>query len=188
MLELLLFLALLLSIYLLAAWSLFAALGDDRPGDRRAAEARAAALLEDLLTEDEYHQLQRCGYLGVPSPSRPGRTYRVPRRGQVRVYEGGALVMTLCVGPVGWLPDGDLVLLHKLMIEGDEAEYLRVANRFTPTGRQLGWPGAPSEAAPPEVPGSRAWPAEAGRSPFAEYQLAAAMHDLASAIREQRRR
>ena len=100
--------------------------------------ARAEALLRDLLTEDERRRLARDGYLGVPSPSRPSRTYRVPRRrGLVRVYEGGALVMTLCVGPVGWLPDGDVILLHKLMIEGDEAEYLRVANRFTPTGRPL---------------------------------------------------
>jgi hypothetical protein len=140
MLGPLLFLPLLalLIICLLAVCLVFTAPEDDRPGDRRAAEARAGALLEDLLTEDEYHQLQRRGYLGVPSPSRSGRTYRVPRqRGQVRVYEGRALVMTLCVGPVGWLPDGDVVLLHKLMIEGDEAEYLRVANHFTPTGRQL---------------------------------------------------
>ena len=109
-----------------------------RPG--REAEARAAALLEALLTEDERRRLARDGYLGVPSPSRPGRTYRVPRRrGQVRVYEGSALVMALCVEPVGWLPDGDVVLLHKLMIEGDEAEYLRVANRFEPGGIGAAW-------------------------------------------------
>jgi hypothetical protein len=137
----LLFLALLLVLALLVAWVLFADPWGGRRGDRGAAEARAEALLEDLLAEDERRQLERDGYLGVPSPSRPGRTYRVPRRrGQVRVYEGGALVMALCVGPVGWLPDGDLVLLHKLMIEGDEEEYLRVANHFTPTGRQLVWP------------------------------------------------
>jgi hypothetical protein len=128
----------LLIICLLAVCLVFTAPGDDRPGGRRAAEAQAGVLLEDPLTEDERRQLGRDGYLGVPSPSRPGRTYRVPRqRGQVRVYEGRALVMTLCVQPVEWLPDGDVVLLHKLMIEGDEAEYLRVANHFTPAGRQL---------------------------------------------------
>jgi hypothetical protein len=137
-LALLLVLALVIA-YLLFVIILVATAPRFRPG--REAEARAAALLEDLLTEDERRRLERDGYLRVPSPSRPGRTYQVPRRrGQVRVYEGGALVMELCVGPVGWLPDGDLILLHKLMIEGNEAEYLRVANRFTPTGRQLGWP------------------------------------------------
>ena len=139
-----LFLALLLVLGLLVAWLLFADPAGGRRSDRGAAEARATALLEDLLTEDERRQLERDGYLGVPSPSRPGRTYRVPRhRGQVRVYEGRALVMTLCVGPVGRLPDGDVVLLHKLMIEGDEAEYLRAANRFTPTGDHLVAPRRP---------------------------------------------
>ena len=128
----------LLIICLLAVCLVLTAPEDGRQGNRRAAEGRAGALLEDLLTEDERRQLGRDGYLGVPSPSRPGRTYRVPRhRGQVRVYEGTTLVLALCVEPVEWLPDGDVVLLHKLMIEGDEAEYLRVANHFTPTGGQL---------------------------------------------------
>ena len=135
MLGPLLFLALLLVLALFIACLLFVDPGGARRSDRGAAEARAGALLRDLLTEDERRQLERDGYLGGPSPSRPGRTYRVPRRrGQVRVYEGTTLVLALCVGPDGWLPDGDVVLLHKLMIEGNEEEYLRVANRFTPTG------------------------------------------------------
>ena len=36
-------------------------------------------------------------------------------------------------GYVGLIPDGDAVLMHKLMIEGNEEEYLRIANRFEPT-------------------------------------------------------
>jgi hypothetical protein len=131
----------LLALCLLAVCLLSAPPRGGRRSDRGAAEGRPGALLRDLLTEDERRQLERDGYLGVPSPSRPGRTYRVPRRrGQVRVYEGGALVLALCVEPAERLPDGDMVLLHKLMIEGDEEEYLRVANHFTPTGRQLVWP------------------------------------------------
>ena len=144
LLLLTLFIAYLLFVAILAARAPRFRPGGGRWRHRRGAEARAAALLEDLLTEDERRQLERDGYLGVPSPSRPGRTYRVPRRrGQVRVYEGSALVMALCVEPVGWLPDGDVVLLHKLMIEGNEAEYLRVANHFTPTGLQLVSPRRP---------------------------------------------
>ena len=34
--------------------------------------------------------------------------------------------------PTRWVPDGDLVLMHKLMIEANEAEYLRTANFFKP--------------------------------------------------------
>jgi hypothetical protein len=131
----LLVLALLFILALFIVCLLSADPGGGRRGGPPEAEARAEALLRDLLTEDERRRLERDGYLGVPSPSRPGRTYRVPRRrGQVRVYEGPTLVMTLCVGPVGWLPDGDLVLLHKLMIEGDEAEYLRAPTASRPRG------------------------------------------------------
>ena len=97
----------------------------------REAEARAAALLRELLSEAEHRQLTRDGYLEVPSPAYPARTYRVPRGGgRVLVYEGDRPVMALCVQPVAPLPGGDVVLLHKLLIEGDEPAYLRVANRF----------------------------------------------------------
>ena len=41
--------------------------------------------------------------------------------------------MALCVQPLGPLPDGDVVRMHKLMSEANEEEYLRIANRFEPT-------------------------------------------------------
>jgi hypothetical protein len=108
--------------------------GVGRRADWREAHERAEALLRELLTEDEYRQLNRRGYLEVASPSRPRRTYRVPRhQGQVKVLEGGVPIMALCVQSVEPIPDGDAVLMHKLMIEGNESEYLRVANRFEPT-------------------------------------------------------
>jgi hypothetical protein len=63
----------------------------------------------------------------------PGRSYRVPRRrGQVQVYEAGRHAGSLCIQPTRWVPDGDLVLMHKFMIEANEAEYLRTANFFKP--------------------------------------------------------
>ena len=46
------------------------------------------------------------------------------------VQENGVVVESLCVAPVDWLPPSDVVLTHKLMIEGDEQEYLRRANRY----------------------------------------------------------
>jgi hypothetical protein len=105
-----------------------------RRADWREAQDRAELLLKDLLTEDEYRQLNRRGYLEVPSPSRARRTYRVPRhQGQVKVYEDGVPIMALCVQPIEPIPDGDVVVMHKLMIEGNEEEYLRTANRFEPT-------------------------------------------------------
>ena len=101
----------------------------------RSAEAqeRAEALLKELLTEAELRQLDRSGYLAVPSRSRPGRIYRVPLhpgRALVEVYQDGLPLMALCVQSFEPIPDGDAVLMHKLMIEGDEEAYLRIANRF----------------------------------------------------------
>ena len=98
---------------------------------RIASEQRAEVLLRDVLSAGQFHQLRRRGYLDVPSPSRPNRSYRIPRsRDQVRVYEDGRLIERLCVQAVEPVPTGDVVLMHKLMIEGNEAEYLRLANHF----------------------------------------------------------
>jgi hypothetical protein len=98
---------------------------------QREAEERAEALLRDVLTDAEYAQLGECGYLEIRSPSQPMRTYRVPQRpGRVAVHEFGVEVESLCVAPVEWLPSGDVVLAHKLMIEGNEQEYLRRANHI----------------------------------------------------------
>ena len=72
--------------------------------------------------------------LEVQSRLHPGWVYRIPRhQGQVKVFEGDTPVLALCVQPVDPIPDADAILVHKLMIEGDEASYLQVANRFEPT-------------------------------------------------------
>ncbi|HET8629663.1 MAG TPA: hypothetical protein VFL91_19770 [Thermomicrobiales bacterium] len=99
--------------------------------ERRVAEQRAKALLRQILGADDYERLLKRGYLEIPSPSIAGRVYRVPYfQGMVEVIEGGVSTMRLCVVPLRWVPDPDVVLMHKLMIEGDEARYIRVANRF----------------------------------------------------------
>jgi hypothetical protein len=97
------------------------------------AARRARALLRAVLTEREYRHLARRGYLEVNSPSDQQRVYRIPGAGGlVRVYDRGTAVMDLCLQPAEPLPDGDVVLLHKLMIEGNEQEYLARANHFAP--------------------------------------------------------
>lgn len=99
-----------------------------------AAKARAEQMLAEMLSPEEYTQLGRRGYLEVPSPNVPGRIYRIPKyRGRVHMYDGGKAVLSLCVQPVELVPDADVVLIHKLMIEGNEQEYLRLANRFEVT-------------------------------------------------------
>lgn len=96
------------------------------------AERRATNLLHDMLTPEQCHQLHWYGYLEVPSPHAAGRVYRVPRTrgGFVQVIENGKAVMRLCVQPVEHLPDADVIVLHKLMIEANEEYYLQKANKY----------------------------------------------------------
>ena len=94
----------------------------------------AEALLRDVLDEQEYQQLTQRGYLDVKSPSDAKRIYRIPSRdGLVRMYQDGAAVSELCLQPVEPLPRADVIALHKLMIQGDEQEYLTRARHFAAT-------------------------------------------------------
>jgi hypothetical protein len=105
------------------------------PYERWEAERKGQALLRQLLTPPEYRTLHERGFLEVTSPTAAGRVYRIPRRrGLVAQIEEGRVATRLCVVPDRWLPDADIVLLHKLLIEADEAQYLRVANVVPPPG------------------------------------------------------
>jgi len=128
------FLAVIVAYLLLMR--VLAALIDDRlealPGWHEA-EEKAALLLAEVLSPEELQQLSQRGYLEVPSHVHAGRIYRIPRHpGLVGIYEKGTLISRLCVGAVEPIPTGDAVLLHKLMIEGAEEEYLRTANPIRP--------------------------------------------------------
>ena len=95
------------------------------------AERRAADLLRDILTPEQVRQLLWHGYLEIPSPHEPQRVYRVPKsKGYVQVIENGRATMRLCLQPVECLPDADIVVLHKLMIEANEETYLQKANKY----------------------------------------------------------
>jgi hypothetical protein len=95
------------------------------------AERRATDLLRDILTPEQFRQLLWRGYLEIPSPTEPRRVYRVPRsKGYVQVIENGHAIMRLCLQPVECLPDADVVVLHKLMIEANEETYLQKANKY----------------------------------------------------------
>jgi len=96
------------------------------------AERRAETLLRDMLSTEEYRQLLTSGFLEIASHTRPDRVYRIPRGpGQVLVEEHGRVLERLCLQPeVAGLPEADVVLMHKLLIESDEEHYLQTANHF----------------------------------------------------------
>jgi len=92
---------------------------------------RAGKLLRAVLTLEQYRQLMRRGYVDIPSPRDPQCIYRVPQApGLVGVIEQGRRKASLCLQPLEQVPDADLVVIHKLMIEADEETYLQTANSF----------------------------------------------------------
>ena len=106
-------------------------MGSVSPQERALAEQRSTALLCDLLSEHEYQQLTRHGYVDVASPSRASRVYRIPFfAGRVRIYEQGRPVAELCVQSSVPLPTNDVIVMHKLMIEANEQGYLARANEI----------------------------------------------------------
>jgi hypothetical protein len=94
-------------------------------------EQRAEALLREYLSAAEWNQLTTQGFVEVVSTVARGRIYRIPRHGgRPLVYEQGRLVCQLCAGPMEPLPRADVVLLHLVLLRGDEAGYLATANRL----------------------------------------------------------
>jgi len=107
---------------------------------RRETSRRAHAMLRRVLSEAERAQLGRDGFLEVPSGSVSGRRYRIPRRGSpVAVLEPTGRVTYLCLQPETPVAPDELVVVHKLLLEGAEAEYWQRANRVgRPMGRGFG--------------------------------------------------
>ncbi len=105
----------------------------DRLLELSEADRRAKELLCSVLNSEQYDQLMQNGYLDIPSPRNPGCIYRLPRGpGLVRVIENGRQTAGLCLQPLEKVPDADMVVMHKLMIEADEETYLQTANRLAP--------------------------------------------------------
>ncbi|MGE5619979.1 MAG: hypothetical protein ACM3US_12055 [Sphingomonadaceae bacterium] len=97
----------------------------------REAEERAEQVVRSVLTDDEYERLRRDGFLDVVSPSYPQRVYRIPSGpGTVAVLESGRCIARLCVYSTTPIPERESVVVHKLMIEGNEQDYLRAANHL----------------------------------------------------------
>ena len=97
------------------------------------ANRRASDLLRAVLSQEQHRQLMQRGYVDIPSSRDPQRVYRVPQvEGLVEVIERGRQTASLCLEPLELVPDADIVVIHKLMIEADEETYLQTANKFGP--------------------------------------------------------
>jgi len=93
---------------------------------RRKAEARARALLMTSLSPAQRESLEKFRFFDIEIG---GKTYRIHQgtHGNVRQVENGREIVTFCAQPEG-VPAEDAMLAQKLMLETDEAAFLRVAN------------------------------------------------------------
>ncbi len=125
---------LVLAVYFIVRGNVYSWNGDqETAGITSAAQERSTLLLKEVLEKHEYEQLTQRGYLDINSPSNPQRIYRVRSNGGlVSVYEQGKAIQEVCVQSTEPLPRDDVVLLHKLMIQANEQEYLARANQFPP--------------------------------------------------------
>ena len=104
--------------------------------EQRRARRRAEAIAARVLSAEERADLAHHGYFPVPSRIKPGRTYRIPAGGSpVAVLEPDGRVVYLCLQPAEPLPGAELPVIHKLLLEADEVDYWKKANRV---GRAMG--------------------------------------------------
>jgi len=106
--------------------------------DRRAREqaeyemrrARAEMLLQSVLNPRQREEYQAHGMFHLYTKS--GKKYRIKKGGQHgNVYllnEKDEEVTSYCIQPQGGLPDADAHVAQKLLLETDEASFLRIAN------------------------------------------------------------
>lgn len=130
--------AVLVALLLIGWWRHLAC----QRGLQQQARERAEMLLQEILTPEEYVQLNTRHRLEVPSRQRAGRVYHIPEDGfrPVTVYEWGVPTVCLCLRPLQPLPPRETVLVHKLLLEADEDDYWRRANILPPLPAPAPWP------------------------------------------------
>ena len=100
---------------------------DEAMERRKAATARARALLEAVLDHKQREQLAKDRFFEVLA--RSGKLFRIHHgtHGNVRLVENGREVTRYCAQPYD-VPIEDSMAAQKLMIETDEGAFMRVAN------------------------------------------------------------
>ena len=111
----------------IAVLILIAVVRDERAWAR--ADRRADLLVRELPDARRARAARRAR-LPRGSPARSGALLPRPGlAGRITIVENGRTLAWLCLQPVENVPARELILLHKLMLEGSEEEYCRMANR-----------------------------------------------------------
>lgn len=89
---------------------------------------RARELLVSTLDRKQYREFEREGYFHVHTKDGV-RAYRIrPGSPPLRVKGEDGLRWQYCIHPEFGYPSADVALAHKLLLESDEEEFLRIAN------------------------------------------------------------
>lgn len=108
---------------------------EEQNRQRAFAIKKADKLLESVLNSVQKSQLKDNDYFLLKSQS--GKIYRIRkgRSANVDLLDAhGKIVDTLCAYPGMDVPDGDTMAAQKILLECDEANFLKVAIRHTPRG------------------------------------------------------
>ena len=113
----------------------------ERAQVRRIAIRNADRLLDSILSGAQRDQLKRLGGFVVRGQS--GRLYRIRmgRSANVDLLDAsGKVIETLCAYPRDDVPDGDTMAAQKIMLECDEAAFLRLAIKHPARGQPVALP------------------------------------------------
>jgi hypothetical protein len=100
--------------------------------------ARARSLLVEAIGEEAVMKLDMGGTYPVPSKKHKGTEYHLRlKRAPVRVVIGGKTVQEICIQPTANMPDYDMVLALKKMIEYDETVLVGTGNIMTGRPAQI---------------------------------------------------
>lgn len=100
--------------------------------ERRAAAVarnkKAEGLLLSLLDEEQAKELTDRGFFHVHT-KKGKRTYRITKQGHIDLVKSeNGTAFSYCIHPRDSYPDGDKAAALKLMVEADEALFLKTAN------------------------------------------------------------
>ncbi len=98
--------------------------------ERKLADEKADQLLRDVLTPEQLEEFAALQYFTITSQS--GKRYRIRlgRAGNIEeLDEAGNPSHKICCHPADNVPDKDTIVVQKLLLEHDEVEFLRQANR-----------------------------------------------------------
>lgn len=103
---------------------------EEQEQKRAGAQRRALDLLKQILTETQLAAFEKDECIPVDASSGKKYVIKKGRAGNVFSIKDGKLVEKYCIHPRdSEVPEADVMLAQKLILETNEEEFLRIANK-----------------------------------------------------------